>query len=307
MSRVLITGGSGFIGRRALGRLLDRGFEVHAVARKAPDGTPAAVHWHEADLLDAAESSAVVGRVEAAHLLHLAWYAEPGRYWTALENVRWAAATAALLESFAAHGGTRAVLAGTCAEYRWGDAEGPCVEGVTPLEPATLYGICKDAARRLAEGLASELDLSLAWGRIFFVYGPGEHPDRLVSSVARAMVAGERAATSEGTQRRDFMHVDDVAGAFVALLASGVRGAVNVGSGDAVAVRDVVRRLAAAAGGERLLDVGALPQRAGEPPVLVADTRRLRQEVRFVPRFSLDAGLVDTVRWWRDRCGNAVD
>jgi len=296
--RVLVTGASGFVGRPALGALAARGFDVHAVARGAPDDATPGITWHAADLLDAARRRSVVDAVGASHLLHLAWYAEPGAFWSARENAAWVAATVALVDEFALAGGRRATLAGTCAEYDW-TAPGPLAEDA-PLAPATYYGTCKDATRRVVEGLAAAAGLSLAWGRIFFVFGPGEDARRLVAGVARALVAGERAATSAGAQRRDFLHVDDVAGAFAALLDSPVEGAVNIASGEAASVRAVAEALAQAAGRPDLLDVGAVPRRAGEPEEIVADVSRLRDEVGFRPRRSLRDGLADTVRWWRE-------
>jgi len=298
--RVLVTGASGFVGRRAIDALAARGYEVHAVARGgAPDGAPDAVRWHAADLLDARSRGELVGSLHASHLLHLAWYAEPGAFWAARENAAWVAASVGLLDEFAAAGGTRATIAGTCAEYDW-TAPGPLAEDA-PLVPATFYGICKDATRRVAEGLAERAGLSLAWGRIFFLYGPREDPRRLVASVARALVAGERAPTSAGRQRRDFLHVDDAAGAFAALLDSDVAGAVNVASGEAVAVRRVVETLAQAAGRPELLDVGALAERPGDPPQIAADIARLRDEVGFEARVTLADGLASTVDWWGAR------
>ena len=222
-----------------------RGFEVHAVSRSAPAnaGGRAATTWHAADLLDSAARRALVDEVAASHLLHLAWYAEPGAFWGARENAAWVAATIGLVGEFAAAGGARATLAGSCAEYDW-SAPQPLAEDA-PLAPATYYGACKDATRRVAEGLADIGGLSFAWGRIFFLYGPGEDERRLVAGVARAVAAGERAATSTGTQRRDFLHVDDVAGAFAALLDSEARGPVNIASGEGVAVRAIAEQLGA--------------------------------------------------------------
>jgi nucleoside-diphosphate-sugar epimerase len=298
--RVLVTGASGFIGRRALGALSRRGFEVHAVARGgAPGNAPDEVAWHAADLLDGAARRGLLEAVGASHLLHLAWYAEPGRFWSARENAPWVAATVGLVDEFAAAGGRRAVLAGTCAEYDW-SAPQPLAEDAV-LRPATYYGVCKDATHRVVAGLAEQAALGLAWGRIFFLYGPGEDERRLVASVARALVAGERAATSPGTQRRDFLHVDDVAGAFAALLDSEVTGPVNVASGDPVEVRRVVAALARAAGRSDLLDIGAIPARSDEPDELVADVTRLRDEVGFVPGIDLERGIAQTLAWWRDR------
>lgn len=304
--RVLVTGASGFIGRHVLAPLQERGFEVHAVTSHAvpPADTTQGVRWHRVDLLDAGAHDELLAAATPSHLLHLAWYAEHGRFWSSTENVRWVSATLALVQAFAAAGGTRAVLAGSCAEYRWGEP-GPCIEDVTPLEPATLYGTAKHATHAVLRAAAPELGIECAWGRVFFLYGPDEAAGRLVASVARALVAGQRAATGEGTQLRDFMHVADVARAFAGLLGSKVTGAVNIGSGQARPVRDVIEAIAAAAGRGDLLDVGALPARPGDPAELFADATRLRDEVGFVPEIALHDGIERTVDWWRRRSHQA--
>jgi nucleoside-diphosphate-sugar epimerase len=297
--RAIVTGASGFVGRPAVADLVQRGFEVHAVGREAPSEVGDDVTWHAADLLDPVARRSLIATLGASHLLHLAWYAEPGAFWGARENAEWVGATIGLVDEFHAAGGTRAVLAGTCAEYDW-SASQPLGEGAL-LGPGTYYGICKDATRRVAESLAATIGLSLAWGRIFFLYGPGEDERRLVAGVARALVAGERAPTSAGKQRRDFMHVDDVAAAFAALLDSAVVGPVNIASGEAVTVRSVVETIAAVAGHPELLDIGALPPRPGDPDEIAADITRLRDEVRFSTDRSLAEGLRQTVEWWRAR------
>jgi len=299
--RVLVTGASGFIGRRALIELVARGFEVHAVARIPPAPSPANVHWHRADLLQAASRRALLAEVDAGDLLHLAWYAEPGAFWMARENAAWVAATVCLVDEFAAAGGRRAVLAGTCGEYDW-SAEQPLHEDAL-LRPATFYGVCKDATRRVVEDLAERVGVSLAWARVFFLYGPGENERRLVSGVAKRLVSGERAQTSAGTQRRDFLHVDDVANAFAALLDCEVTGVLNIASGESVTVRSVVDEVAQAAGRPDLLDIGALPPRASDPDEIVADVTRLREEVGFTPAWTLADGVRQTVAWWRDQAG----
>jgi nucleoside-diphosphate-sugar epimerase len=248
----------------------------------------------DADLLDPEAVTRLVRDVRPTHLLHLAWYAEPGAFWESPENARWLDASTRLLEAFAASGGTRAVVAGTCAEYDW-SGDGALSEASTPLAPRTAYGEAKNALRVAAE----RLPVSLGWGRVFFLYGPHEDPRRLVASVARSLVAGEPARTTHGRQVRDFLHVADVADAFGALLDSGVEGAVNIGSGEGVALVDVVERLAALAGRPDLVELGVLEASQGEPPRLVADVARLRDEVGWRPARALDDGLRETVEWWR--------
>ena len=151
-----------------------------------------------------------MAEVEPTHLLHLAWNAEPGRYWTTPENLAWVQASLALYRAFAAGGGRRAVFAGTCAEYDWSRAA-VCREDETPLAPATLYGAAKQGLGSTLCAHGAEHGPSTAWGRVFFLYGPREHPQRLVPAVVRGLLARERVAVTHGRQVRDFMHVADVA------------------------------------------------------------------------------------------------
>jgi nucleoside-diphosphate-sugar epimerase len=296
VSRLLLTGATGFVGRHAMAPLVAAGHEVHAVTTREKPGDGDGVTWHRANLLSSAD---VVATVAPEVLLHLAWYVEPGRFWRAPENVRWVEASLALLRAFADSGGRRAVVAGTCAEYDWNVAVERCDEQRTPLRPATLYGAAKHALHAVAARYAEQAGFSLAWGRIFFVYGPGEADGRLIPSVGRALLAGEAVPTTLGDQVRDFMHVQDVAAAFAALADSGVTGAVNVASGEPVTVREVVDTLAELAGRPDLPRPGALPDREGEPPRLVADVSRLRDEVGFAPRIGLLEGLEGTLKWLR--------
>ena len=218
MSRVLITGASGFIGRGTLAPLLQRGLEVHAVtSRSSPPDAQPGIRWHTADLLDSHAAEAMVEQVRPTHLLHLAWYAEPGAYWSSPENLRWVEASLRLLRAFAQRGGARAVFAGTCAEYEWSN-QVTCDELSTPCRPATLYGTSKHALQLIGARYAKQVGLSFAWGRVFFVFGPAEHPARVGGSVARSLVLGEPTLLSHGQQVRDFLYSGDLAEAFVALL-----------------------------------------------------------------------------------------
>jgi nucleoside-diphosphate-sugar epimerase len=296
--RVLVSGAGGFIGRHALAELLERGHEVHAVshhAREMPEGAIA----HEADLLHPEAAETLAREVQATHLLHLAWYAVPGSFWSAPENERWIDASLRLLRAFGEEGGARAVLAGTCAEYAW--SEGLLREQDTPLEPATLYGACKHATHIAAEAVAEQLGVSFAWGRVFFLYGPGEARGRLVGDVARALLAGEEVPTTDGRQLRDFMHVRDAASAFVRLLEGDLRGSINIASGEPLAVADLVSQIAAETGGIEHVRFGALARRAGEPDSIVGHVGRLGAELGFTPAIKLREGVADTVAWLRSQ------
>ncbi|MGZ4177153.1 MAG: NAD-dependent epimerase/dehydratase family protein [Solirubrobacteraceae bacterium] len=298
MSRVLVTGATGFIGRGTLEPLLGSGLEVHAISsRPAPSEAPAGVRWHELDLLAPGGADAVA-ELEATHLLHLAWTTEPGRFWTSPQNLDWLAASLHLARAFAAGGGRRMVMAGTCAEYAWAP-DTHCVERETPTEPATLYGTAKHALHTTVAAFAAQEEISLAWGRIFFVFGPHEQRGRLASSVAESLLRGETAECSAGTQVRDFLYAPELAEAFAALTVSGVEGPVNMASGAPVPLRDLISALAHAAGRPELVALGARPTSPTDPARLTADVARLRDEVGWTPALTLQEAAERTVAWWR--------
>jgi nucleoside-diphosphate-sugar epimerase len=301
MKSVLVTGATGFIGRHSLSSLLAAGYEVHAVTIDGPRPEPPGIHWHAIDLLDARQTDELLAPLKPSHLLHFAWYAAPGKYWTAPDNVLWEQASLALLQSFSRHGGQRVVMAGTCAEYDWN--YGFCSEQYTPLAPRTLYGTCKHALQLTLQAYAAQQQLSAAWGRIFFLYGPHEHPSRLVSSVIRALLQDEPALCSHGNQVRDFLHVQDVAAAFVALLDCQVTGSVNIASGQAVQLKTIIYSIADQLNRIEQVHLGALPVPADEPPFIVADARRLQTEVGWRPQYDLSTGLAQTIEWWRQQLG----
>lgn len=299
MKRVLLTGASGFIGWHSLASLLASGYEIHAISLHPPRKKLPDIAWYQVNLLDLDQASELVAQIRPTHLLHFAWYSTPGKYWTSLENVQWIQASLNLMRSFAQSGGQRLVMAGSCAEYDW--QSGYCSEAVTALAPTTLYGVSKHSLQLILAAFAKQTGLSSAWGRLFFLFGPREHPDRLVAYVVRSLIQGETARCSAGHQIRDFLYVQDAAEAFVALLESTVLGPVNIASGKPVIVRDLINKIGEVQNRPDLIQLGAVPLRADEPHFLVANVNRLTTEVGWSPKYDLTQGLEQTVKWWRDQ------
>jgi nucleoside-diphosphate-sugar epimerase len=301
MKRILVTGGAGFVGSHCIAPLLARGYEVHAVGRR--EAGPTGATWHQADLLDEGQCARVLDLVRPSHLLHLAWIVTPGEYWTSPLNWTWIDASARILEYFAKQGGQRAVFVGSGAEYD--PHHERCVESVTPLAPTTLYGACKASLSILLPVLAARYGLeSVAWGRLFYVYGPRERAVRLVPSAICSLLRGQSLTCTSPAQVRDALFIEDAAAALTALLDSHVTGAVNVGTGHGVSLRSLLLTVGAILGRETLLKFEPSSPSPGDIAVQVADTTRLTQEVGWRAHFTQDQGLARTVNWWREQVAN---
>lgn len=297
MKKVLLTGASGFIGRHAIDGLKKRGYEIHAISRRCFEDE-VNVHWYNVDLFDSSKVKQLFEQVKPSHLLHLAWNVDPKTYVSSIDNFRWVRVSLELLEFFKENGGVRTVFAGSCAEYDW--RYGWLSEDLTPAQPSSNYGICKHSLNKMVNAFCQSNEISSAWGRMFFLYGPHEAESRLVSSIVKALLKGKPALCTSGEQYRDFMYVEDVADAFCELLDSEVNGSVNIASGEMIKISELVQRIAFRIGKPELLKIGAIEARDGDPLFLGANTARLATEVGWKPKFTLESGIERTIRWWSD-------
>ena len=301
--KILLTGASGFAGSRIASQLVESGqHEVFAMVRETSsldrlEGCLEKLNLVKADLNNSEAVTGLVEDIRPELCIHSAWYAEPGAYLHAVQNVDLMAATTFLAWTLAEAGCSRFCSLGTCFEYDLSVGE---LDEASPEKPDTLYAASKLATSAALARLSEAMDFSFAWLRLFYLYGPGEDSRRLVASVTRTLLEGKIAKTTEGKQVRDFLHVDDVASAVIAIALSNIKGVVNIGSGRPVAVRDVVLQIARCLDAEDRLQLGALPQRPGDPPRVVCAGSRLRQ-VNWAPSYDLEQGIRNTVNWWKSR------
>ncbi|WP_170376781.1 MULTISPECIES: NAD-dependent epimerase/dehydratase family protein [Ruegeria] len=286
MARVLLSGATGLIGRATASALAGAGHEVVTLGRNPGSDIIC-------NLLNPIATTTALETAQASHLVHLAWHDGPRDRWVSSANLNWMAATLHLVQEFARIGGQRAVCAGSCAEYDWSEAT---LTETSPLRPRTLYGAAKaGTSLALCKG-QDALGLSLAWARIFFVYGPGEPPGRLLGDLISNLRAGQPVKCTDGLQKRDFLHVDDLARALSRLLDTDEVGAVNVASGTAIAVRDLIAEVATQMHHTDLVQLGAIARAPDDPDLLEADVTRLRNKVGFIPQHNLNSGVADILR-----------
>jgi UDP-glucose 4-epimerase len=284
---VLVTGGSGFIGRHVVAALRERGHRVSVVDRvdfdepgvrcvtgeledagvrddAVADGVDAVVHL-------AAETS-VLGSMQRPALVHRV-------------NVD---VTAALLELCRERGVEAFVLASTNAVV--GNADQTMTESV-PLAPLTPYGATKAAAEMLLSGYHGAYGLRTPALRLTNVYGPGmRHKDSFVPRLMRAAAVDEGVQVyGDGRQVRDLVHVTDVARAFaMAAVDDWPSGPVIIGSGRSCTVLDLVEAAREATG--QPIPATHVEQQTGEMRAVVVDTTKARR-LGFEPSVSLVEGL----------------
>ncbi|NJM55497.1 MAG: NAD(P)-dependent oxidoreductase [Verrucomicrobiae bacterium] len=282
--RILVTGGTGFVGSAFVRAALSVGHELAIITRGATNhpgslrllnGSIAEPPWRE------------IERFAPDACVHAAWIATPGVYLESLENhdwIRWSFDFASRLPSL---GVRHITVLGTCIEYEITGQR--LVEDTTPLAPASTYARCKCALHEQLRQGGLPKSTGLAWARLFYPYGKGEHPERLLSMLIAKLQRGEPVTLRTPRSTKDYIHVDDVGTALLHVMERQFVGAINIGTGDGVTVESTARELA------RLLGRSNLVQVAGNPPAdpldyVVADATRLRT-LGWRPCVTLAAGL----------------
>jgi len=286
-SRVLVTGGSGFIGRRLVAALLSSGADVTVAGRHEP-ALPG-VRSVTGDLRDPAVAARAVspGTDVIVHLAArtsvLRSVADPVGTYEA--NV---AATAGLLELARTRGVGAFLLASTNAVV--GDAGTAVITERSPFRPLTPYGATKAAAEMLLSSYSASYGLAGCALRFSNVYGPGmKASDGLVPRLMRAARDGHGIQVyGDGTQVRDLVHVDDIVAGILLAWRAGHRGPLILGSGDSVTVNEIITAARAVTGAP--IPVEHVPAEAGEMPAVIVDIAAARAH-GYQPAHDLKSGL----------------
>lgn len=291
--RVLVTGGTGFIGRAVVSQLVARGDEVAVLTRRDNETSVSVASRITADLRDQETVSQIVLAFQPDLCYHLAWYTEPTDYLRDMrENFAALTFSLGLLADLIQVGCRHFTGVGSCAEYTLSDA--PLSESAA-TRPATVYGAAKLGFSTVALQSGEQANMSVTWARPFYVYGPGEDPRRAVPRLIRSCLAGTPLRVTEGAQVRDYLHVRDVASALVALSDAQYHGVANVCSGRGVHVDDLADEIARVAGSERApqrVHRSDVPSVVGSPGVL--------SMLDWEPEYDLSSGLSDAIRWWAE-------
>jgi dTDP-6-deoxy-L-talose 4-dehydrogenase (NAD+) len=268
---VLLTGATGFVGRQVLRELSMQNKVIRLIVREgrvAPVDPSMKIDKviRTQDLFAEPVNWWTDACKDVDTVVHVAWYAEHGKYLLSRNNLDCLTGTLKLAEGAVLSGVRRFVGIGTCFEY---DMSCGMLTTKTPLKPLTLYAAAKAAVYfNLSQYLRTK-GIEFAWCRLFYLYGEGEDARRLVPYIHSRLSSGEDVFLTSGTQIRDFLDVKEAASLIATVALGNVHGAVNVCSGIPISVRQLAEEIAEKYDRQDLLKFGARPDNIVDPPYVV--------------------------------------
>lgn len=280
--KILVTGATGFIGKKVVEELLSRNISVITSSTSVENARSCS--WFGktthviCNLLSFSSNENLFEKFECPDVvIHLAW-ADLGKYYADTHIEIQLPAHKEFLYNLVANGATHIVGAGTCFEY--GRATGELSEG-TATEPCTPYGEAKVKLHQFIVGLMTEFDLEYQWLRYFYTYGEGQNPKSLMSLLDSAIARGDEIFNmSGGEQVRDFLPIEKLAEYTVAVaLQKSVTGAINICSGKPITVREFIENRISGCGANIKLNLGYYPYPEYEPMAFWGDRKKMDQVV----------------------------
>lgn len=296
MEKILITGGTGFIGKNLHPFLSQLNAEIIILSdRCSYESGFDNIYLSKCDLMDFNEVKKKLKEIKASHLLHMAWGMSPSDY-NLVSNFDWLKGSMNLLEEFKKNNGRRVIITGSGVEYKWDYS--CCIEGITPLSYDNLYASTKNILRDFAFAFCNSYNIEIAWPRIFFTYGPHEHQERLVSHIIVSLLQNQTANIRNGNIYRDYIYVKDVANIIVELIFNDFTGVLNIGAGLPTKLADVGGLIAEIIGRPDLLAINYPEAQLNR--VVFSNNDKLTNDLKMNLNYDLKEGIKETITWWKE-------
>jgi nucleoside-diphosphate-sugar epimerase len=288
--KILLTGPTGFIGSTFARLALSQGHEVAGLvipsesipAHLPPDPK---LHWYRGTLDDAPWKDVEGFRPEV--VVHTAWVTAPGVYLESPDNFAFLDFSIKFLRRLREMGTNHVMSFGTCIEYQVTGQ--PLSEDRTPIAPTTTYSKCKNELRLVMEADQKAHNFTFCWGRVFYPYGPREHPSRLCSSIIQKLRRDEKIVLKTPDSTKDYIFIEDLARAILLTMEKKFHGAINWGTGTATTVRDIAQSLGRMLGKAHLIEE-ASPTVKDPLDHVVADASRLKS-LGWKQEYTMEQGL----------------
>tara|TARA_S200000501_G_C20833224_1_gene748216 strand:- start:114 stop:953 length:840 start_codon:yes stop_codon:yes gene_type:complete len=268
---ILLTGATGFVGKNILTQLMQQGFSVRLVIRKGKEHLIPKSDLIESmviceDLFEESESFWEKACLNIDTFIHCAWYAEPGKYQVSKKNFDCLKGTYEIIKGATKAKIKKFVGIGSCAEYEI--SKNPITVN-TPLNPKTPYAACKASTFLILSQWCSVHKINFAWCRLFYLYGEGEHPNRLYPYIISQLKANKTVEMSSGNQIRDFLEIKDAAKKITKIAINDLNGPFNICSGNGISIKEFAENIANKYQKSHLLRFGVREDNHFDPPHVV--------------------------------------
>lgn len=267
-NKILITGATGFVGKQVVKHLSTLDVEIHLIVRKGKETFFNNVQSITISHNVFAESSTWWAEKckNIDTVIHLAWYAEPGKYLDSPINEQCYEGTTDMAQGAVNAGVKRFIGIGTCFEYQF--SESP-LDISSPLDPQTLYATAKVKTFNYLNKFFNENNVEFLWCRLFYLFGEGEDERRLIPFLRKNIAAGKEVELTSGDKVKDYLNIQE-AGKIIANLAVNKHiGAYNVCSGKGITIKSLAENIADEYNGRSLLKFGKLERKSYDPPYIV--------------------------------------
>ena len=312
-SKILVTGGNGFIGAKVVERLVSLGYAPITMLRKNNDRKRLLhvldkIKIFEASLENAKDTSAILKKTNPEIIIHLAGYGVYSYQDMSKENIQRMISsnvdvTMNLLYAAQNTDCKLFINTGSCFEY--GSKDIPFDEE-SMLEPVNMYGVTKASATLLSRVFSKTSTFSLVTVRPFTAYGPGEDERRFIATVIKQCLQGKNPTLTSQKIVRDYIYIEDVVDAYIAIVELGEKLSgeiINISTGKGTLLEDAAKIIIQKTKANVVVDIGSFPSRDGEVLSLVGEAKKAERLLKWKARYSLEEGIDKTIEWTKQASG----
>lgn len=307
-SRVLITGGAGFIGTNIINKLLNLGCKnINLIIKDSTNlarltNVITKINLHKVDLLDKNKLHKVIRKINPSIIIHLATYSSYRDQEAASQMIE-TNITGTLNLLTASKDINYDIFINTGSSSEYGIKNEPMSEK-DYLEPISFYAATKASATYLCQVFAREYKKPIVTLRPFSVYGPYEESKRFIPTIIRAVIKNEPIKLTSGAQRRDFIYIEDVVDIYIKTLSFGKKLSgqiLNMGTGIEYTNSEVVQALFKVVNQKAKIENGSFPRRLWDTSHWIADISKIKKYLNWKPKFTLEEGLKKTYEWYLNK------